>query len=128
MGVVAGLRQTDNNCKMASGAIKKLTTGLTGLAVAQNPQHTLSVLYAKTLRSLQKLPSDAAYLRYTEQVIKERAAAVAEETDVTKLEKRINCGQVEELIVQAENELILCSKMEVWKPWEPLIREPAANQ
>merc|ERR1712071_464056 len=85
-------------------------------------------LYAKTLRSLQKLPSDAAYRRYTEQVIKERAAAVAEETDVTKLEKRINRGQVEELIVQAENELILCRKMEVWKPWEPLIREPAANQ
>jgi len=63
---------------MASGAVKKLTTGLTGLAVAQNPQHTLSVLYAKTLRSLQKLPQDAAYRKYTEQIITERAAAVAE--------------------------------------------------
>jgi len=126
--VVAGLQQTDNNCKMASGAIKKLTTGLTGLAVAQNPQHTLSVLYAKTLRSLQKLPEDAAYRKYTEQIITEKATAVAEETDVKKLEERINCGQVEELIVQAENELILSRKMAAWKPWEPLIKEPTPNQ
>ena len=58
----------------------KLTTGLTRLAVAQSPQHTLSVLYAKTLRSLQKIPSDSAYRRYTEQIIKERAAAVSEVT------------------------------------------------
>ena len=48
--------------------------------MAQNPQHTLNVLYAKILRSLQKIPQDAAYRRYTEQVIKERAAAVTEVT------------------------------------------------
>lgn len=56
----------------------KVTTGLTRLAVAQNPQHTLSVLYAKILRSLQKIPEDAAYRRYTEQVVKDRALAVSE--------------------------------------------------
>lgn len=56
----------------------QVTTGLTGLAVAQNPHHTLSVLYAKILRSLQNIPNDAAYRKYTEQIIKERAAAVNE--------------------------------------------------
>lgn len=51
-----------------------------------------------------------------------------QETDIKKLEARINCGQVEELIVQAENELILSRKMLAWKPWEPLAQEPPANQ
>lgn len=37
--------------------------------------------------------------------------------------KKINCGQVEELIVQAENEMLLARKMVNWKPWEPLITE-----
>uniref|UniRef100_A0A8J2WJS7 NADH dehydrogenase [ubiquinone] 1 alpha subcomplex subunit 5 n=1 Tax=Daphnia galeata TaxID=27404 RepID=A0A8J2WJS7_9CRUS len=105
-----------------------VTTGLTGLVVAQNPHHTLSVLYGKILRTLQNMPQDAAYRRYTEEIIKERALAVTEEKDIAKLEKRINCGQVEELIVQAENELTLSRKMQAWKPWEPLVSEPPANQ
>ncbi|KAK4016803.1 NADH dehydrogenase [ubiquinone] 1 alpha subcomplex subunit 5 [Daphnia magna] len=111
-----------------AGVVKKAATGLTGLAVAPNPHHTLTVLYAKILRTLQNIPQDAAYRRYTEQIIKERALAVSEEKDIKKLEDRINCGQVEELMVQAENELTLARKMQVWKPWEPLVSEPAANQ
>ena len=46
--------------------------------VAQNPHHTLSVLYGKILRTLQNMPQDAAYRRYTEEIIKERALAVTE--------------------------------------------------
>lgn len=48
------------------------TTGLTGLAVAAHPHHTLGVLYGKILRCLQKMPSDAAYRKYTEQIVTER--------------------------------------------------------
>lgn len=47
-------------------------TGLTGLAVASHPHHTLGVLYGKILRCLQKMPPDAAYRKYTEQTITER--------------------------------------------------------
>ena len=52
------------------------TTGLTGLAVANNPHHTLTVLYGKILRALQKMPSSAAYRKYTEEIINERAQIV----------------------------------------------------
>ncbi|KAF4525988.1 hypothetical protein B566_EDAN000782 [Ephemera danica] len=113
---------------MASGAVKKVTTGLTGLAVAKNPHHTLGVLYSKILRALQKMPEDAAYKKYTAAIVNERAKVVKEEIDVGKLEARIGCGQVEELIVQAENELVLARKMLGWKPWEPLIREAPQGQ
>ncbi|KAA8580430.1 hypothetical protein FQN60_005965 [Etheostoma spectabile] len=100
-----------------AGLLKK-TTGLVGLAVSHNPHERLRILYSKILASLQTMPQDAAYRKYTEQL----------EPDVEKLEKKINCGQIEEVIFQAECELALSRKMTEWKPWEPLIEEPPPNQ
>ncbi|CAL8093234.1 unnamed protein product [Orchesella dallaii] len=111
-----------------AGEVLKRTTGLTGLAVAKNPHHTLGVLYSKTLRALQKMPSDAAYRKYTEQIIHQRAAIVKAESNIQELEKKIGCGIIEEVIVQAENELSLARKMVEWKPWEPLKTTPPPNQ
>jgi len=110
-----------------SAAIKK-TTGLTGLAVAVKPHHTLSVMYGKILRAIQQMPAEASYRKYTEQVVTERAQHVKNEPDVQKLEKLIGCGQVEELIIQAENELLLARNMLEWKPWEPLVKQAPPNQ
>ncbi|XP_058833469.1 NADH dehydrogenase [ubiquinone] 1 alpha subcomplex subunit 5 [Topomyia yanbarensis] len=110
-----------------SGAIKKATE-LTGLAVAKNPHHTLTALYNKILRAVAKMPQDAAYRRYTEQVVNERVKCVASSPTVREIEEKINCGQVEELIIQAENELNLARKMLGWKPWEPLIKHAPATQ
>ncbi|XP_008287163.1 NADH dehydrogenase [ubiquinone] 1 alpha subcomplex subunit 5 [Stegastes partitus] len=110
-----------------AGLLKK-TTGLVGLAVSNNPHERLRILYTKILDSLQTIPQDAAYRKYTEQLVNERFNHVKAEPDVEKLEKKINCGQIEEVILQAEYELRLSRKMSEWKPWEPLIEEPPANQ
>ncbi|XP_063875137.1 NADH dehydrogenase [ubiquinone] 1 alpha subcomplex subunit 5-like isoform X1 [Scylla paramamosain] len=109
-------------------ATKKLVTGLTGLAVDAQPHHTLSVLYGKILRCLQKMPPDASYRKYTEQTITERFNYVKTEPDREKLEKALNAGQLEEVIKQAEGELTLARKMLDWKPWEPLVQEPPEGQ
>lgn len=111
---------------MASAA--KLTTNLTRLAVAKNPHHMLGVFYNKSLRALAKMPTDYAYRKHTEQIILERAEMVKSTQDVLELEKKIGCGQIEEVIIQAENELKLTRKVLEWKSWEPLENEPPANQ
>ncbi|XP_073891995.1 NADH dehydrogenase [ubiquinone] 1 alpha subcomplex subunit 5 isoform X3 [Macaca fascicularis] len=51
-----------------------------------------------------------------------------EEPDVKKLEDQLQGGQLEEVILQAEHELSLARKMRDWKPWEPLVEEPPADQ
>lgn len=47
---------------------------------------------------------------------------------VKDIEAKIGCGQVEELIVQAENELILARKMLGWRPWEQLVNQAPPKQ
>ncbi|XP_018575447.1 NADH dehydrogenase [ubiquinone] 1 alpha subcomplex subunit 5 [Anoplophora glabripennis] len=111
-----------------AGVTTKVTTGLTGLAVAKNPHHTLGVLYSKILRTLQKMPESAAYRKYTEEIINERTQILKANENVDVIEKQIGCGQIEEIIVQAENELILARKMLNWKPWEPLVKQAPPTQ
>ncbi|KFZ47872.1 NADH dehydrogenase [ubiquinone] 1 alpha subcomplex subunit 5, partial [Antrostomus carolinensis] len=52
------------------------TTGLVGLAVAENPHERLRVLYTKILGVLKNIPKDAAYRKYTEQIINQRFSLV----------------------------------------------------
>lgn len=111
-----------------AGITKKVTTGLTGLAVATNPHHTLGVLYSKLLRTLQKMPENAAYRKYTEEIINERTQILKSTENIDVIEKQIGCGQIEEIVIQAENELILARKMLNWKPWEPLVKQAPPNQ
>jgi ETC complex I subunit conserved region len=52
-------------------------TGLTGLKVSPNPHYTLNALYGKILRAVAKMPQEAAYRKYTEQIINDRLKAVS---------------------------------------------------
>lgn len=54
------------------------TTGLTRLSVAKNPQYTLGVLYGKILRTLRRMPEEASYRKYTEEIVSNRAKIVQE--------------------------------------------------
>lgn len=113
--------------KMAAN-VGKVSTCLTRMAVATNPHHTLGVLYSKSLRALAKMPADYAYRKHAEQLINERAEMVKLTPDVAELEQKVGCGQIEEVIVQAENELRLCRRVLEWRSWEPLASEPPPNQ
>ncbi|KAG3277724.1 NADH dehydrogenase [ubiquinone] 1 alpha subcomplex subunit 5 [Ictidomys tridecemlineatus] len=110
-----------------AGVLKK-TTGLVGLAVCESPHERLRILYTKILDVLEQIPKNAAYRKYTEQITNEKLGMVKAESDVKKLEEQLQHGQIEEVILQAETELNLARKMLQWKPWEPLIEEPPANQ
>ena len=109
------------------GLLKK-TTGQVGLAVCETPHERLKILYTKILDVLGHIPKNAAYRKYTEQITNEKLSMVKAEPDVKKLEERPQGGQIEEVILQAENELSLARKMIQWKPWEPLVEEPPASQ
>ncbi|XKL58990.1 hypothetical protein PGB90_000006 [Kerria lacca] len=106
----------------------KKSTGLTGLKVVHNPEHSLRVVYGKILRAIQKIPPGAAYRKYTEDLVKSRLQVVMDNKTVEEIENKINCGQIEELIQQAEYELILVRKYISWKPWEPLSTQAPLNQ
>ena len=110
-----------------AGLLKK-TTGLVGLAVCETPHERLKILYTKILDVLGHIPKNAAYRKYTEQITNEKLSMVKAEPDIKKLEERLQGGQIEEVILQAENELSLARKMIQWKPWEPLLEEPPASQ
>ena len=107
----------------------KVSTGLTGLPVHPDGATALRMLYGKILRVLDRMPEEAAYRQYTASIIGERLEIVQTHgDDLGTLEAKINCGQVEELIQQAEQELFLARKMEKWQPWEPLIEEAPPSQ
>ncbi|XP_011169153.1 NADH dehydrogenase [ubiquinone] 1 alpha subcomplex subunit 5 [Solenopsis invicta] len=110
-----------------AGILKK-TTNLKGLAVCKNPHQELMPLYNRILRVLEKLPKDYTYRTQTEGLVKNRLKIIQETENVQTIEDKISCGQVEELIIQAKNELSLAEKMLVWKPWEKLIQEAPPNQ
>ena len=106
----------------------KVTTNLAKLAVAKNPAETLTVLYSKCLRTLAKMPSDYPYRKHTEQIVMERADLVKKTHDIAELEAKIDCGQIEEVIIQADNELQLARSILEWRSWEPLVNDAPKDQ
>ncbi|CAD5124570.1 DgyrCDS12844 [Dimorphilus gyrociliatus] len=74
------------------------------------------------------MPDDATYRTSTEEIVKERLGVVNSNKNVSDIEKKINCGQAEELILQAERELDLARKFLEWRPWEPMKEKAPEGQ
>ncbi|KAJ3215183.1 hypothetical protein HDU67_000751 [Dinochytrium kinnereticum] len=98
----------------------KETTGIYGLPVHSNPRPELISLYGKLLHKIERIPAHSVYRKSVEAVTAHRLKIVESESLVERIEERIDNGQIEELIQQAQDELNLLSQMENLKPWEPL--------
>ncbi|GBG80609.1 hypothetical protein CBR_g31069 [Chara braunii] len=96
----------------------KEATNIVGFEVVPNAREVLINLYNDMLRQVQVIPEQAKYRQDVEKVARYRLRVCEEEEDWEKIEKRIGCGQVEELIWQAKDEMTLIPKMAEWKPWE----------
>lgn len=89
----------------------KQTTGIVGLDVVPNAREVLINLYTKTLKEIQVVPEDEGYRKAVESFTKHRLKVCQEEEDWEVIEKKLGCGQVEELIEEAQDELKLIEKM-----------------
>lgn len=89
----------------------KQTTGIVGLDVVPNAREVLINLYNKTLKEIQAVPPDEGYRKAVESFTRHRLKVCQEEEDWEQIEKRLGCGQVEELIEEAQDELTLIGKM-----------------
>ncbi|KAF9576224.1 ndufa5, NADH-ubiquinone oxidoreductase subunit [Mortierella alpina] len=101
-------------------AVTKKSTGIYGLPVHPDPRPQLITLYNDTLKTLEKFPEYAVYRQATAALTNHRLSVVQGTEDVNKIEETIDAGQIEEVVVQAVEELKLAQKMLEWKPWEPL--------
>ncbi|KAI8047953.1 ETC complex I subunit conserved region-domain-containing protein [Gilbertella persicaria] len=101
-------------------AATKISTGLAGIPVHANPRPHLIQTYNNTLEALSRLPTTAVYRQATEAFTQQRLSIVESTEDIQEIESKINVGQIEEVIMQAEDELKMVAKMEEWKAWEPL--------
>ncbi|KAJ1930174.1 hypothetical protein IWQ60_000499 [Tieghemiomyces parasiticus] len=92
------------------------TTGLRGIEVHPNPRPVLLDLYRKTLSDLAThIPEHAVYRQATTAITQHRLNVVEQTEDVAKIEEALNAGQIEEIIIAAEDELKLIPKMAEWK-------------
>lgn len=95
-------------------------TGITGVLQHPNPKPALQALYKATLAELEGFPSDSVYRKAVHNLTTARLAVVEAEEVVEKMEAQIGCGLIEEVVIQADEELQLVKKMKEWKVWEPL--------
>ncbi|CUM66908.1 uncharacterized protein PRCAT00004593001 [Priceomyces carsonii] len=111
--------------KSASG----YPTGLTGLYQHPNPRPALIALYNHTLEVLdKKFPKQSIYKQSVEALTKNRLNIVEEEEITENIESRIGSGLIEEILVQANDELELAHELAGMKCWEELEEKPLEDQ
>lgn len=100
------------------GAVKQ-TTGIVGLEPIADGRGALGAIVARVLTEVKtQIPEEAGYRKVVESVYRHRQKIIEEVEDPAQIEARIGCGQIEELVAQAKDELRLIPKMAETKPWE----------
>ncbi|KAK3808714.1 MAG: ETC complex I subunit conserved region-domain-containing protein [Benniella sp.] len=95
--------------------VAKKTTGIYGLPVHPDPRPHLITVYNDTLKTLEKFPTHAVYRQATAALTNHRLSVVQGTEDISKIEETLDAGQIEEVVVQAIDELKLANKMLEWK-------------
>lgn len=103
-------------------------TGLTGLYQHPNPIPTLTQVYDITLNRLKELPEHSVYRTSVENLTKSRKQIVEESQTREQIEQKMGAGLIEEILIQAGEELELVKKMKENKPWEDLMEHPEPDQ
>ena len=97
---------------------QKTTTGLVGLPVLNDPIESYAKLCDQVLDAIKFVPDHAAYRTIVTQTYEHRKSVTLSGKTVPEIEETIAAGQIEELAMQARDELDLIPKMREWKPWE----------
>ncbi|KAM1217000.1 hypothetical protein ACFX2I_013195 [Malus domestica] len=66
---------------------------------------------------VQAIPEDEGYRKAVESFTRHCLNVCCEEEDWDAIEKKLGCGQVEEFIEEAHDELTFIGKMIEWDPW-----------
>ncbi|KAI4994415.1 hypothetical protein ZWY2020_029463 [Hordeum vulgare] len=86
---------------LRSARAVKETTGIVGLDVVPEARDVLIGLYTRTLKEIEAVPKDEGYRKAVESFARHRLQICQEEEDWKRIEDRLGCGQVEELIEEA---------------------------
>lgn len=104
-------------------------TGLTGIYQHPNPRPALIALYNHTLTVLDtKFPKESVYKQSVEALTRNRLKIVQEEEITENIENKIGGGLIEEIIIQAHEELGLANDLSLMKCWEELEEKPLDDQ
>jgi len=90
---------------------------LAGLEVVPNWKEKLVGLYKQIQRDLTIMEAGTPYREFVGKTTNFRLSIVEKHDDHELVEEEIGCGQVEELIEQAKDELKLIPVMASEKPW-----------
>lgn len=104
-------------------------TGIAGLYQHPNPRPALISLYNHTLTLLdKKYPKNSIYKQSVEALTKNRLKIVESSDIVEEIENKIGGGLIEEIVIQANEELNLAHEMAELKCWEELEEKPLDDQ
>jgi NADH dehydrogenase (ubiquinone) 1 alpha subcomplex subunit 5 len=99
-------------------AVRKTTTGITGLSVHPDPLPELTRTYEQTLSALSAIPATSVYRQGVEALTKHKLTIVQKASgDITRAEAELDEGQIEEALTIAHDELKLVGQMAEWKAY-----------